>query len=255
MNSALNILQITDLHILAEAGQTMSGVDTEASFKQILDAAIERHNNFDLILVTGDLAQNPCHSSYQRINKILKKHPIPAICLAGNHDDFLLMQQIFNSEQINCSKQRLIKGWQIICLNSKKTASPGGQLAAEELGFLNHQLSKHSELPTLIAVHHHPVPTHSQWMDTMIIENNEDLFSIIQQHPQVKAICCGHIHQQLEITENNLLILAAPSSCFQFKPRCTEYTLDNLNPGYRHLSLTADGKILSKVYRVPLIAK
>jgi len=250
MSTPVVVLQITDLHILADSHKEMAGVDTEQSFKQILKQAYLQHRKIDCILVTGDLAQNPCQSSYQRIAKELARYNTRTICLPGNHDDFSLMQQYLNSAQVNCDKQLILKGWQIISLNSKKEADQGGYLETKELDFLDEQLKSHAHLHTVIAVHHHPVPTKSLWMDKMIIKNNDQLFTLLLKYPQVKAITCGHIHQQLDISENNIRIYGSPATCFQFKPECREYTLDNKKPGYRIVKLYEDSSIQSNIYRI-----
>ena len=251
MNAPLVILQLTDLHFLAESGQTMSGVDTELSFRQTLEYAQSEQGKADLILVTGDLAQDPCLSSYQRIVKELEKYKTRTVCLPGNHDDLALMQQLISDKQVNCEKHLKYKHWQVISLNSKKPGSQGGYLASDELDYLADILNKQADLNTLIAVHHHPVPTNSPWMDKMMIENGEALFSLLKNYPQVKAIICGHIHQELVTHKNNTMILGTPSTCFQFKPLCTEYTLDSRQPGYRILQLFPNGSIKSNVYRLP----
>jgi len=254
MDSPLIILQISDLHILAEKGKTMEGVETEQSFIQLLKHIQTVFNKIDLLLVTGDLAQDPCQSSYQRILQALKHYKTRTICLPGNHDDFSLMQQILADKQVNCDKLIQFKYWQIISLNSKKTGSAGGYLKASELGFLTETLDKHPELNTLIAVHHHPIPTDSLWMDTMTIENSHELFSAIKAYPKVKAISCGHIHQEMKSIKDNKLILGTPSTCFQFKPFSIDYAVDENKPGYRVLSLYPNGRLESKVYRSPYLS-
>lgn len=251
MNTPLVILQLTDLHFLAESGQTMSGVDTELAFRRVLEYAQTKHGKADLCLVTGDLAQDPGLSSYKRIAKELEKYQTRTVCLPGNHDDLALMHQAFNGQLINCKKHMKYKHWQVICLNSKKAGSQSGYLAIDELEYLDDILKKQPALNTLIAVHHHPVPSNSPWMDGMMIENSDELFSLLNKYPHVKVIICGHIHQELEIPKNNLVILGTPSTCFQFKPLCTEYTLDAQQPGYRELRLFPNGSIRYKVYRLP----
>jgi len=247
-NVPLSILQIADLHLLTESGLKMSGIDTEQSFCQVLESAHHQYGKFDLILVTGDLTQEPCQFAYQRIFEELTKYHCRAVCLPGNHDDPILMEQFISGKHVNCDKSILFKHWQVINLNSKKHDSEGGYLASEELEFLTHSLEKKPALNTLIAVHHHPLPTQSKWLDTMIIDNNDALFLLIDKYPQVKTITCGHIHQELKVTKNDTLILGAPSTCFQFKPLCENYALDNKPPGYRVFQLYPNGKIDTKVH-------
>ena len=246
-STPLSILQITDLHLLTRPGLKMSGVNTEHSFCQTLQYAHDQHGKFDLILVTGDLAQDPCQFAYQRIYDELEKYQSRTVCLPGNHDEPVLMENFIAGELINCDKQILFKDWQIINLNSKKQGTEGGFLASEELNFLSQSLNKYPNLNALIAVHHHPLPTKSKWLDTMMIENREALFLVVDKYPQVKAITFGHIHQKLESKINHIQILGTPSTCFQFKPDCIDYALDDKTPGYRYFQLYPDGLINTKI--------
>jgi len=246
----LSILQITDMHILAAPEDTLLGVNTHFYFQAILDLAFAENRHYDLILLTGDLAQDPCEGSYLQILNCLLPYKIPCICLPGNHDDLALMQQILNSEMVSCSKNRIFEHWQLICLNSQIPGSPGGRLAEQELQFLEQCLLDQPDLNALIAVHHHCLETKSAWMDTMMIENSEALFSIVNRYPQVKAITNGHIHQLMDVIKGSVRIMGTPSTCFQFEPESKEFGLDVAAPGYRSLTLYRDGRIESDITRL-----
>lgn len=247
---ALAILQISDLHILPNLGQTLLGIDTEHYFHEILNHAMALGIAFDLLLVTGDLAQDPCPASYQRILERLEQCPIPAICLPGNHDDLSLMQGILNTDKVSCQKQAMFENWQLICLNSQIPNSPDGELSPQELVFLKHCLLKHPDCHALVAVHHHSLPTGCAWLDTMMIKNSSQLFELIGRFPQVKAITNGHIHQLMDTMVDNVRVLAAPSTCFQFKPNCEDFCVEPTAPGYRTIMLYADGSVSSETFRL-----
>ncbi len=248
--SPFSILQITDMHIMADLNETFQGINTAHYFKAILDLAFIENKHFDLILVTGDLAQNPCEASYKHILHRLEATQTPSICLPGNHDDVDLMQQVFNTRLVNCDKQTLLNNWQLICLNSQILGKPGGNLSKQELLFLEDCLLKNPNHHTLIAVHHHCLETKSAWMDTMIIENNEVLLSLIKKHPQVKAITWGHIHQEMDVSIDSLRFLGTPSTCFQFTPHSKTFSLDSKSPGYRTINLYPDGLIQTATTRL-----
>lgn len=248
---SISILQVTDLHILPAPGDTLLGINTEHYFHACLEQAFASNQHFDLILLTGDLAQHPCKASYQRILNTLEAYKIPSVCLPGNHDDYELMQQVLNTSRVNCRKQVLFENWQLISLNSQIPGSPGGRLSTEELSFLESCLSINPDRHALVAVHHHCLESNSSWMDTMMIENSRELFSLISNYPQVKAITCGHIHQVMDITVESVRILGTPSTCFQFVPESTEFSVDNTAPGYRLMQLYADGQIKSEIVRLP----
>lgn len=248
--AALSLLQITDLHIQPGLDETFLGINTEHYFLAVLELAFAENRHFDLILLTGDLAQHPCPASYQRILNSLEVYKTPCICLPGNHDDYELMQQIFNASEVSCRKQVLLENWQLICLNSQIPGAPGGRLSKQELTFLEDCLSGHPDHHALIAVHHHCLETKSAWMDTMMIENSPALWAIIDNYPQVKAITTGHIHQVMDIARRAVRVLGSPSTCFQFKPESRDFSLDKAAPGYRRIDLFTDGRIESGVARL-----
>jgi Icc protein len=238
------------MHILHSPGETLVGIDTEYYFHAILDLAFSSNPYFDLVLVTGDLAQSPSQASYQRILNRLDAYHTPCVCLPGNHDDFALMQQILNTDSISCRKQTLLGDWQIICLNSQIIGSAGGRLADDELQLLERCLTDYPNHHALIAVHHHCLPTHSVWMDTMTIENYHEFLTIVKHYPQVKAITTGHIHQIMDTSVGSVRVLGTPSTCFQFRPKSVKFGMDNTAPGYRILQLYPSGRIESNITRL-----
>jgi Icc protein len=248
----VSILQISDLHVLPHSNDKLLGVATEYYFKLALQHAVERYGQFDLILVSGDLAQDPCLKSYQRIYETLNHYQTKTVCLAGNHDDWSLMQQVLNKGYVSCERQVLFEHWQLINLNSQKLTDPGGFLEDTELDFLAECLATQRERHTIIALHHHCTPSHSVWLDTMQITNSDEFFNHLADHPQVKVITTGHIHQLLETQAQGITILGAPSTCFQFKPKCKDFTLDNIAPGYRVFQLYPDGQVKTEIQRLPV---
>jgi len=250
MNSvarAASILQITDLHIMPAPGEKFYGLDTDRTFRAVLEQAFAENTAIDLILLTGDLVQEPSLSGYQRILTTLEDFPVPCVCLPGNHDDHRLMQQVLNEGNVRCESRLFLNNWQILCLNSQVPDYPGGHLEARELAFMENCLSKNPARPTLIAVHHHCLKIDSDWMDTMMIDNGQDFLSLAAKYPQVKAVICGHVHQALDCRFESIRILSAPSTCIQFTPASREFSIDDTAPGYRTIDLYADGSLDTSV--------
>lgn len=247
--ASIKVLQISDLHILPHAGDTMLGIDTEHYFQATLAQAHAKQGGFDLLLLTGDLGQDPCADSYQRICRHLQSYNTPALCLPGNHDDSSLMATHLNQGLVSCQKHKILGNWQVICMNSQKPGSPSGLLSVTEMGFLEHTLAN-CALPALLAVHHHCVSSNSSWMDSMQIENSAAFLKLASQFSQVKAITFGHIHQELVAKYQDIILTGTPATCFQFKPGATEFALDTLPPGYRVFELFEDGSLTSDCHRI-----
>lgn len=247
----ISILHITDPHILTSSEERLLGVNTAYYLDSVLNLALNPDHAFDLCLLTGDLVQLPTAASYQNLLNVLEEYNLQVTCLPGNHDDLELMQQFMDTDKVNCLKQIILGNWQVLCLNSAKAGSDGGFLSAEELDFLARQLDKLPDLFSLVAVHHHCFPCGSRWLDTMMIENSNELLTLIGRYPKVKLLVNGHIHQEVEKTINHLKVLSTPSTCFQFKPFSKEFSLDSSSPGYRRIELFPDGSYRTQVYRLP----
>ncbi|GAB6141151.1 3',5'-cyclic-AMP phosphodiesterase [Methylosoma difficile] len=247
----MSILQISDLHILAKPEESLQGVNTAYYFQAVLRQAFAELRDVDLLLLTGDLTQYGSLTGYQFILEVLEAYQIPALCLPGNHDYADFMGQVFSGGLVSCEKQRLFGDWQLICLNSQIPGEDCGIIEAEELQFLEACLQAYPEHHALIAVHHPCFKTQSAWLDTMIIKNSQEMLAVVGKYPQVKAVTCGHIHQEMDMPLNGIRLLGTPSTCFQFKPESMTFALDDAMPGYRHLQLFADGRIETSVSRLP----
>lgn len=246
----LSLLQVTDLHVLPTPERTLLGVKTEHYFHEVLAHAFKLRPNYDVILLSGDLAQSPCVDSYQRILHKMQTYQTLTLCLAGNHDDYALMQKILDTPQITCRKQTCFEKWQILTLNSQILYSEAGRLEQTELDFLENCLKNRSDLFSVIAVHHNCLPTGSAWLDTMTIENSDAFLDIVTRYPNVNLIVNGHIHQEMDKKIRDVRVLGTPSTCFQFSLNSVDFSMDRTPPGYRIIDLYDDGSIQTQVQRI-----
>lgn len=247
--NAVRILQITDFHFCSRPGERLLGVDTEETFRDTLATALDEGFAPDMALLTGDLAQDAGLSAYRRLKKYLSLLPCPAYGLPGNHDDPTLMASALAGERIHFEPRIMLDHWQILCLNSTLPGVPVGRLASAQMDLMEGFLHEYPERYCLIALHHHPVPSGSAWMDTMQLENGAEFFSRLKGYPQVRGIVFGHVHQEMELEHRGLRILGTPSTCFQFKPSQAEFALDPVPSGYRWIELYPDGQIHSRIGR------
>ena len=246
----IRVLQITDLHIMAQPGQTLLGVDTEASFRDVLHEAMSREKQVRLVLLTGDLAQDPVASAYHRLRDWLEQTGWEFCCLPGNHDDPQQMVTCLATPTIQYCQPVRVGRWQIISLNSTVHGSPGGFLATDQMDHLQACLTAYPDHHAVIALHHHPVKTGSAWLDTMVLDNRDEFLALIPTFPQVRLILTGHVHQAMDAVWEGVRLLATPSTCFQFKPGSERFALDGLAPGYRWLELHDDGGFSTGIVRL-----
>ena len=248
---ALEILQFTDLHLVAEAEQPVWGIDTCRSFLAVAEDARARYPGAALVLLTGDLVHQPDAGAYRWLAERLQGLPWPVYRIPGNHDDAQIMAQILTGGNISPRTEILRGGWQIVLLDSNAPAEHGGRLSRAELQRLDAALGRRPEHPALICLHHHPVPIGSAWMDAMALENPQPLFEVLDAHPQVQAVLWGHIHQAFTGSRKGVLLLGTPSTCLQFTPRCPHMERSPLGPAYRWLALHPDGRLETRLHYLP----
>ena len=250
----LNVLQFTDTHLLADGQAQLLGLNTHESLRLVLQLARQRHQQPDLVLVTGDLVHDGSESGYTRLQEFFSAYSVPVLLMAGNHDELRQLQNSAADGPARFVKQIQCRGWRIILLDSTIPGSDGGRLADVELSMLQQHLSSAPALPTLVCLHHQPVPMGSRWLDGMLLENAREFFAVLDRHPQVRGVLWGHVHQEYDEMRNGVRLLSTPSTCFQFKPHSDDFSLDALPPGYRWLDLYPDGRIDSGVRRLERVS-
>ncbi|ACS87374.1 MULTISPECIES: 3',5'-cyclic-AMP phosphodiesterase [Musicola] len=247
----IRILQITDTHLFAGEQGTLLGVDTYRSYYAVLDAIAAQRLDFDLITATGDLAQDHTHEAYQHFAGGIRRFQVPCVWLPGNHDFQPAMVDALEKAGIAPSKHVLLgDDWQVILLDSQVFGVPHGELSDYQLEWLERRLSAQPGRHTLLMLHHHPQPSGCSWLDQHSLRNAHSLDALLSRFPQVKTVLCGHIHQEMDIDWNGRRLLATPSTCVQFKPHCTNFTIDNVAPGWRYLDLLPDGSVETRVCRL-----
>ncbi len=238
---SINIIQITDAHILDDGAPSFNGFDTSACLLQIIKNIKKNESDADLILLTGDLVHEATESAYQKLADHLSPLTTPVLCLPGNHDDVDMMNNIMGSNGHDVGKVFRAGQWQIILLNTCVIGQHSGELSSSELDFLRTTLQSNSHNHCLIALHHHPVPIHSLWMDAMALTNAMDFLNILDDFDHVRVVIWGHIHQEFELIRNNVILLGSPSTCLQFKPKSDVFAIDEKPPAYRKLVLQSNG--------------
>lgn len=246
----VRVLQFSDIHLYEDSQRTLLGLNTGHSFASVLELAKQQHWPPDLVLVTGDLVHNGSVAAYKKLQTYLAALEMPVFCLPGNHDKPLVMHQTLRGANTYTDNRVSLGQWEILLLDSTIPGSDGGRLNTRELDKLAHQLDQCQGRPVLIALHHPPMRVGSRWLDSMTLENPQALFSIVDRYPNVRAIICGHIHQEFNLERNGVKIMAAPSTCIQFKPQCDDFTVDSLAPGYRWFSLKPTGTFVTGINRL-----
>ncbi|WP_405232149.1 metallophosphoesterase [Lentisalinibacter salinarum] len=241
-STTMRILHITDPHLYADADGELRGVRTAESLAAVLrDACAEETP--DAVLVTGDIAQDESRGAYERFRDLLAGCGAPVWCLAGNHDDPVLMGEVVAETPFTFGGVATAGAWRVHLLSTWAEGEIGGRLSAEALSAVEADLTAHGDAAALLCLHHHPVPVGSRWLDGIGLAEADGLLELADRHTQVRGIVWGHVHQELDRRRNHYRLLATPSTCRQFMPGRDEFAVDDRPPAWRWLELSADGSL------------
>jgi len=248
------LLHITDTHLYADLSRMLKGITPHDSLAAVLAHAQQQFPSPDAIILGGDMAQDEAAATYRRLADILiQRWRVPFMMTPGNHANIPALNHNLISALARhsaYSDSLQLPHWQVIALNSHAEGKVAGLLGDDELARLDRLLAEARPRHTLIALHHHPVPIASRWLDRIGLTDRQQLWHVIDRHKHVRAVMCGHIHQEFDSMHNHVRVLGTPSSCVQFKPLHNTFALDGVSPGYRWLQLQPDGSIDTGIVRV-----
>lgn len=245
----LELVQLSDTHLLAEAEGALLGLETHNSLRCVVDLVQQSCPHVDLVLATGDLSQDGSMASYQHLRQQLEVLAAPMRWCPGNHDVREAMQWVAADTEL-MSPITDLGAWRIVVLDSQLPGEVSGYLAIDQLNLLEQALAAAETRHCLVCFHHHPVAVGSRWMDDIGLRNASALFAVLERHSCVRAVLWGHVHQEFDQYYKGMRLLASPSTCVQFEPGQESFQLALKPPGFRWLRLYADGQLETGVQRV-----
>lgn len=245
------ILQLTDLHLFCDSESTLKGIPTRHTLQDVVDSIVHNESEFDRVVVTGDHTHDEDPQSYAAVRSILEPWIDRLTIVPGNHDDRKVMRSILgdvvekqvtdtmaDDDRITFSIQ--CGSWLCVGLDTHAPGKVSGQFGTAQAEWLRHRLTEHGNNPTLLFCHHPPIDVGSEWMDAIGLEDRSLLLNVVQDHPSVRLICCGHVHHEFEGAAGPTRVVTTPSTGLQFDPRGTKPLFANDAPGYRVIELTDD---------------
>lgn len=253
---SVRVVQITDLHILPEAGQMLVGIDSALSLDKVLDDIRRLSPSADLIIASGDLTDNGSAKSYQRLQALLNQLDCPVYVLAGNHDEVDVMQSELVAGNIFFQRYLDCEYWKLIFVNTKNEGDPHGLIDKNEIEWLKGELEKSAQRPVLLIMHHTPLKLCAS--PSCRLENADELLDLLSRFENVRAVIAGHTHNDVEETHGQLRIMTTPSTMVQVWHNQEEaintndgfwhfHKADLSRHGYRVLDLYDDGDFMTEV--------
>ncbi len=249
-------IQISDTHLFADPAAMLWNVAPEPRLDAVVARLREIAPDPEFVLITGDCSADGSPESYARLSQKMTLLSPHAYYLPGNHDNASFMASHLAARKLarfeKFTQTFDACGWRFILLDSSVAGEDGGSIGNQQRDWLRAQLTRDGKIPTVIAVHHNPLPVGSAWMDKMTISDAPALLSLLDTSPNVKLVLYGHVHQETMEKRGQTVYASAPSTFFQFKPRSEVFAQDDSQmSGARVISIGVE-PVAGRVVRVAM---
>lgn len=218
---AVLIAQISDLHIKAAGKLSYRQVDTLGALRKAIGRLNSLSPRPDAVVITGDLVDFGNEEEYQTLKEALGALKIPYWLMVGNHDDRQAVRKVFTGQTELFQHQEFIQ-WEgecgplrLLALDSTVPGEPQGELCAGRLNWLQEKLEEQPSRATLVMLHHPPFISGIEHMDRQRLQNPQQLAAVLERHPQVERVLCGHIHRSMHTAFAGTLACSAPGVSHQ----------------------------------------
>jgi 3',5'-cyclic-AMP phosphodiesterase len=252
MTKPFLLVQLSDPHI----GATWADGDSVAGLRAAVESVRHLPDVLDAVLMSGDLADNAADGEYELVRELLAQLGVPVYVLPGNHDHRDTLRRHFDlpgavgtpvQYAVNLGPLRLV------VLDSTRPGEVRGELDADRLNWLDAELARAPDQPTLLALHHPPVSTGIAAWDEIGVPaaDRRALGDVLQRHPHVRRIVAGHVHRTMAAELAGRVVLTVPSTYTQTRLSFNSHEIETAAepPGFAVHALL-DGELASHVQPV-----
>ncbi len=206
------LIQLSDLHLCVREGEA------DRHLSRALAAVAQLQPRPCGVLLSGDIADEPALEVYERAHRMVAELGLPIHAIPGNHDERDLLARTFAGREHATGEPvhvlAYVEDLRLVGCDTTVPGSPGGALDGEQLQWLDRALSDEPARPTLLALHHHPLAAGILAMDEIGIvpADAAKLESLLEAHPQVQTVTCGHVHRTAVARFAGRPLLLCPST-------------------------------------------
>ena len=203
-------------------GQLAYGrVDTAPMLRDAIDHLNRLDPQPNVVLITGDLADKGDRNAYAHLREILAGLKPPFYVIPGNHDRVDEFRLAFADQPYLPTTGTLIQyaietlPLRLVALDSVVQGRTRGLVSDDRLEWLDRTLAQRPDAPTLVMMHHAPFTTGLQHIDEVGMEGITELERVIERHPQVQRVLCGHVHRSTQVRFGGTIASSCPSTAHQ----------------------------------------
>jgi 3',5'-cyclic AMP phosphodiesterase CpdA len=214
------VAQISDLHVKPAGKRAYRIVDTAAHLKRAVARLTELDPRPDLVIASGDLADEGLPEEYARLRALLEPLPIPYYLLMGNHDERSALRAAFPDHRYlgtgDGPVQYVIDGpLRIVVADTTAPGIHSGVLDRQRLAWIDATLGSATDRPAMLVLHHPPFATGISALDAQPYPGAAELGAIVRRHTHVERVACGHLHRPILTRWHGTIAMTVPSTAHQ----------------------------------------
>lgn len=255
----LQVAQLSDTHFL-EVGEHAEGgfaYDTSEAFDAVLESMAG--HDFDLVTVTGDVADHGRTAQYQRAAAAFQRIDAPVNVCPGNHDQDAVFTVAMGRPTVSTSRVVELGDWCFLFADSNagvmaadaagRMIDPAvyedrlhgnGSLGATEAAWIKAMHDETAAEHVFIWIHHPPAAPIGLTDDADYAAEWQALMPTL---PKVRGMGTGHTHVPGQYEFDGRPVFMAPALKNNFDLQAA--TL--LPPGYRTYAFSPDGGVTSEL--------
>lgn len=247
------IAQISDTHIAARGKKTYGIAPMAENLRGCVRALNKLDPRPDVVLLTGDITHSGRADEFSHAAELLSLLDMPVYVIPGNHDDRNRLWAHFGGTACPARSGGFIQyvveldALRLIALDSTIPGQSGGEICATRAAWLEDQLARAPDKPSLIFMHHPPVKCGVIETDIDGFIGASRLGEVVEKYDHIQAIVCGHIHTPAHTRWRGTVVSTAPSMGMQlvhdFNLQRDEFVLDS--PAYQLHYWTAQKNLIT----------
>ena len=250
------LAQVTDLHIREPGKLAYGRLETAPYLRRAVQAIGELKQRPDAVVLTGDLTDFGRAGEYRHLAELLSPLQVPFFMLPGNHDDRDEMRRGF-PDHAYLGREGFVQysvrigGLRLVALDTVQAGQSAGGLCAQRLAWLEQELERDRETPTVLALHHPPFRTMIGHMDDIgLLAGAAELEAIVSRHANIERLICGHLHRTIFRRFGRTVATTCPSPahqvCLDLDPKAaSQWVLEP--PGFQLHAWSKEDGLLTHV--------
>lgn len=193
------IAQISDTHILARSSDHAAGAARAETLRRCI--ADINQQGVDAVIHTGDTVHHGSAEEYAHLREILAGLHAPLFLIPGNRDRRDALRDAFHHLSYLPRNGDLLHyviedhPIRLVALDSVAEGDRKGEFCRRRLAWLDETLARQSDRPTVLFIHHPPFDIARHFVGGYRRPQDvKDLAAVVNHHPQVEQILCGHVH-------------------------------------------------------------